>query len=412
MPDRMLLGERRIRTIRTFLTAEGRAHDGSGPAALSHRSGGGRRPIDIGGGVMRRMARATAVVWVTCAALVGTAATSAALPPDGLECGDTVSGTVTLTADLRCDDVGVVLRPGAVLDLGGHALVGQGRDGGGVALETTFEEAPGDPVVVRNGTVRDWANVFRGQANLGATLDGVVVQDNAVVADLVSSTLTFERSTFRRNGLVVGGFDLGVDVTGSVFAHNDTALSVGPPGSTTVRRSTFSRNGVAMSCSEGSLDVASSTFHDNATAVGSDWCVATVQSSGFTSNDTAFVSRMITPAGSAGTDRIAHSRFVGNDVALAVGVRSVVEDNVLLRNGTALVSQSAGTPLEVEDVTVLRNRLVRNGDGVLVDTAAHVGDNVALRNDGYGLNVPLATDLGGNVALGNGVDCVGVDCAP
>jgi hypothetical protein len=361
---------------------------------------------------MHGMARATAVAWVACAALVGTAAAATALASDGLGCGDTVSGTVVLTDDLRCDDVGLVLEPGAVLDLGGHALVGPGRDVGGVALETTFEDAPGDPVTVRGGEIRDWADVFRPTATLAARLDDVVVRDNAVVADLINAHLTFERSTVRRNGSVVGGFGLGVDVLDSVFTENDSALSVGPPGQATVARSTFTRNGTAVSCSEGMVDVASSTFRDNTTAVSSDWCTATVENSGFLGNGTAFVSRMVTPAGSAGTDRIARNRFVDNDIALHVGVRTVVEDNVFLRNGTGLLSRSAGTPVEVEEVTVLRNVLLRNGDGVVVDTVAQVGDNVAIRNDGAGLDVPRATDLGGNVAFGNGVDCVGVVCAP
>ena len=42
---------------------------------------------------------------------------------------------------------------------------------------------------------------------------------------------------------------------------------------------------------------------------------------------------MITPAGSPGTDRVAGSLFVGNDVAVHAGVRTVVEDNVFRRNG-------------------------------------------------------------------------------
>jgi hypothetical protein len=361
---------------------------------------------------MRRVAKATAVAWATCAALVGTATTTAALAPYGLECGDTVSGTVVLTEDLHCEDVGLVLQPGAVLDLGGHALAGAGRDVDGVALETTFEDAPGDPVVVRNGEIRDWRNVFRAVATLEATLHGVVVQDNAFVADLIGSRLTFERSTFRGNILVFGGFSSGVDVTGSVFVDNDTALSVGPPGAANVRRSTFTGNGVALSCSEGDVDVASSTFRRNTTAVAADACASAVRDSTFHDNGTAFVSRMVFPNGSPGTDQIARNRFVRNDIAVEVGVRAVVEDNVFVRNGTGVISQTGGTPFEVEDVVVLRNLLLRNGDGVIVETPSHVGSNTAIRNDGYGLNVPLAYDLTGNVAFGNGIDCVGVDCTP
>ena len=77
---------------------------------------------------------------------------------------------------------------------------------------------------------------------------------------------------------------------------------------------------------------------------------------------------MIIPDGSPGTDRVAGSLFVGNDVAVHAGVRTVVEDNVFRRNGTGLLSQSAGTPFEVEDVTVQGNTLTRNGDGVVIDT--------------------------------------------
>jgi hypothetical protein len=354
----------------------------------------------------------TAVLGAACLALLGAATAATAAPPGGPACGDTVSGSVALTRDLVCTDVGLVLLPGAVLDLRGHALVGPGRDVGGVALDVSFDDVQNDPpVTVRNGTVRGWATVFPSATTLTGTLRHVAVQDNTVVADLVSSSLTFDRSTFRHNGLVVGGFSIGVDVTRSTFEDNDTVLSVGPPGGATVTRSTFTHNGVAMSCSEGDLTVTSSVFRANTTAVSADACVSTVEDSTFRDNGTAFVSRMIFPDGSPGTDRVAGSLFVGNDVAVHAGVRTVVEDSTFRRNGTGLLSQSAGTPFEVEDVTVQGSTLTRNGDGVVIDTAAHVGGNTATRNDGYGLFVPVAVDLGGNVASRNGIDCVGVVCS-
>jgi len=361
---------------------------------------------------MRGSTRLTAVLGAVCVALLGAATTAAAGPGGGPACGDSVSGTVALTGDLVCTDVGLVLAPGTVLDLRGHALVGPGRDVGGVALDVSFADVQNDPpVTVRNGTVRGWASVFPAASTLTATLRRVVVQDNAVVADLVSSSLTFERAVLRDNGLVLGGFSIFADVTRSTFEDNDTALSIGPPGGAAVRRSTFARNGTALSCSEGDITVASSVFRENTTAIGADACLSSVENSAFHDNGTAFSSRMIFPDGSPGTDRVAGSLFVGNDVAVHAGVRTVVEDNVFRRNGTGLLSQSAGTPFEVEDVTVLGNTLTRNGDGVVIDTVAHVGDNTATRNDGYGLFVPLAVDLGGNLASRNGVDCVGVVCA-
>lgn len=360
---------------------------------------------------MRGSTRVTAVLGAVCVALLGSVSAAAAGPPGAPACGDTVSGTVRLTHDLVCTDVGLVLLPGTVLDLRGHALVGPGRDVGGVALDVSFEDVLTDPpITVRNGTVRGWAQVFP-ETRLRGTLRHVVVQDNGVVAFLDSSTLTVERSVFRRNTLVVGGFSVAVDVTRSVFEDNSTALSIGPPGEAVVRQSTFARNGTALSCSEGDITVGSSVFRANTTAVTSDMCQTTIEGSAFHDNGIAFGSRMIVPQGSPGTDRVTDSVFVGNDVAVHAGVRTVVEHNTFRRNGVGLLSQSAGTPFEVEDVTVVGNTLTRNGDGVVVDTVAHVGDNTATRNDGYGLFVPLAVDLGGNVASRNGVDCVGVVCA-
>lgn len=360
---------------------------------------------------MRGLTRTTAVLGAACVALLGSVTAAAAGPPGALACGDTVSGTVRLTHDLVCTDVGLALLPGTVLDLRGHALVGPGRDVGGVALDVSFEDVVNDPpITVRNGTVRGWAHVFP-ETGLRATLRHLVVQDNGVVAFLESSTLTVERSTFRRNVLVVGGFSIGVDVTRSAFEGNDTALSIGPPGAAAVDRSTFTQNGTALSCSESNITVSSSVFRTNTTAITSDVCMSIIEGSAFHDNGIAFESRMINPSGSPGTDRVARSVFVGNDVAVHAGVRTVVEDNVFRRNGVGLLSQSAGTPFEVEDVTVVGNVLTRNGDGVVVDTVSHVGDNVATRNDGYGLFVPLAVDLGGNVAARNGVDCVGVVCS-
>ena len=140
---------------------------------------------------------------------------------------------------------------------------------------------------MRNGTIRGWAHVFP-ESTLHATLRHVVVQDNEVVAFLYSSNLTIEKSVFRRNGLVVGGFSIFADVTRSVFEDNNTALSIGPPGGAVVRRSTFARNGTALSCSEGDIAVSSSVFRKNTAAIASDWCQSIVESSAFHDNGTAF----------------------------------------------------------------------------------------------------------------------------
>lgn len=69
-------------------------------------------------------------------------------------------------------------------------------------------------------------------------------------------------------------------------------------------------------------------------------------------------------------------------------------------------------------MTVTGSRLARNERGINVD-AVHLDapvamrTTVAVRNSGYGIWAPHATDLGGNVAWGNGIEpqCTGVVCA-
>ena len=115
--------------------------------------------------------------------------------------------------------------------------------------------------------------------------------------------------------------------------------------------------------------------------------------------------------GSLGTHELIGNRFTGYGTALELGHRALVRSSDFTRNGVAIHSETAYLgEVAVEDVILDGNTFTRNGDGVIIDTRTHVGDNTAIGNTGYGLFVPQAVDLGGNVAHRNGVDCVGVVC--
>jgi hypothetical protein len=103
--------------------------------------------------------------------------------------------------------------------------------------------------------------------------------------------------------------------------------------------------------------------------------------------------------------------FRGNGVGLELNHRALVRSSYFSRNGVGIHSETAELgDVAVEDIVLDRNVFFRNGDGVIIDSLAHVGGNTALWNTRHGLYVPQAVDLGRNLARHNGVNCVGVTC--
>lgn len=347
------------------------------------------------------------------AVLVPPSATAA--PPRAVRCGDVVSGAAVLRHDLRCaGDVGLTLLAGASLDLRGHRLTGPGA---GVGLEVP---ATGD-VTIRRGTVSGWAQ-------------GVAVADEE---DGGGGLVTVERTTFTRNGTAIAssagfsGVPVDFVVRSSHFADNDRGLSsVFYAGSFDVTSSRFTRNDVAVNLITGGARLTDSRLDHNRVAVSCDESACRLERTTVADNSLGVDVR-------AFGAEVVDSTLVRNDVAVR-GFTSwgLIEltGSLLRDNGTAVELSVAtiaatGNTFRGNDVayvdaevdenpfggvsTLLDNRFVRNGDGVLaVSPGTELGGNSAVRNARWGIHAPGAVDLGGNTARGNGNEpqCVGVVC--
>lgn len=342
--------------------------------------------------------------------MAGTGPAAAAYPP--LACGETVTGTVTLTADLTCTDVGLFLETGATLDLGGHTLTGPGRTAG-VALETDPEMPWPGSVTVRNGTIANWGQV------VGSEFDQLAA--------------AFSDMTFRSIGAVFGGMGVRIDVDRSRFLDANGGyfwngyvhirdsylrggwIEGGPYWpDVTIERSTLESFGIGGSCTEsGRITIHESQLRGTGVAAEASWCAVDLRDSTFRGFDVAVRTGMDSAHGSLVMSQVINNAFVDNGTALNLGAMTTVRGNEFTRNGVGVKSLTGAdeVDVDVEDIVLDGNTFTRNGDGVLVDTLVHASNNTAVRNAGYGLYVAQAVDGGGNVAYRNGIDCVGVACA-
>lgn len=367
---------------------------------------------------MRRRRPVVLVVVALGATLV--ASPASARPPQPT-CGETLTRSTTLLADLVCTTApGLRLAPGVTLDLGGHTLRGPGSGNG-------LDVAWSGPVVVRNGTITGWGTGVDTWADVDPDADPEAEAGPLTVTRVTfegsgrgidasgesgtgrfRKTTTIDRSVFRGlDQAIQGDWFAEVAVDRSTFADNRIGLWT--EGAATVTDSTFARHRWALRATEASLDVAGSTFVDNETAVGPIFsAAASVDGSRFDGNGVA-----VDTSGSF-VMSVRASRFTANDRAVSLGGYGevLVEGNVLRGNRVAIGSTA---PDALSEATVVDNTLRLNGDGIVLDDAdasVRVGGNDVRRSTGWGIYAPGVTDLGGNVARGNGSDpqCVGVVC--
>lgn len=228
-------------------------------------------------GTIRRAPAARAASGLAVALLLLTGGTSSAQAAGGgtadVRCGDTLTASTRLRADLTCPEGdGLTLGAGVTLDLGGHTLTGPGGYGAGVDLGTTGRSA------LVNGTVRGWG-VGAGAVTAGPALAEVsrVTFESAPVQSW-GGDLVLRRSTFvdspvaqRQGGLTVIDSDLrrspveGAAATVVVDRSVLTASRVDAlEGSrVTVRRSTLDGTGAADAparCSASTLSLTRTTL--------------------------------------------------------------------------------------------------------------------------------------------------------
>lgn len=359
---------------------------------------------------------------LACLALVG-ATTVIASPAHAapLTCGATVTVSTNLTTDLTCpasSAPALTLGAGVTLDLRGHTIAGPGT-GRGIALP------PYGDAAVRNGTLTGWgAGIYfllpLEEPRSGTrTIDRVSFSDSDIGADIsgdgpyrsgehtIVTRSRFDRLRVGLETLWAGD----TSVMDSTFTDTRVAVAV-DTSTVAVATSRFTRGTWAIYATEGVVTVTDSTFVDNEVGVGGQLSISsvTVDSSTFRDNDVG--------VDGAWRQSLTNSLFVGNTTAIELRSDTFgdVTGNAFRRNGTAVQGSppspdNFGIPLVVTD-----NVLRHNGDALVFEGAdenTQLGDNTAVRNTGWGIYAPGATDLGGNTAHHNGNEpqCVGVVCS-
>jgi parallel beta-helix repeat protein len=305
---------------------------------------------------------------VTFALLMSTTAAEAHAPA----CGDVLTHSVTLRADLACAPDQTALTIGAddiVIDLGGHAITGANLaiDGRGGY----------DGVIVRGGELRD--------NQLGIRFAGV---DYARVAHLdISGGLEGVSAT--------GGEGLRIRDVDSCATFNPIVLADETGDVVRGSRACGSETGMTVTGSNDVL-IVDSRFEDN-TRVGlrlSDTDDSVVRHSSARNNR-----------------RVGFS--IGNG---STGNRLVENEAKHNASGIEVLAGATGNRLRgniasVNDVPPGLPPFTSNGFDIFEPTTWLAG-NVANRNPGIGINAPGgAVDGGGNRARNNGLgDCVNVAC--
>ncbi|GAB2691794.1 NosD domain-containing protein [Thalassiella azotivora] len=339
--------------------------------------------------------------------------TARAAGPGTPACGDVLTQDTVLTADLVCPDgQGLVLGDGVTLDLGGHRLVGPGRDVPAVAVAYAGDATWVPGVAVRNGVVDGWRTGAAFESGSSATEPHVV---DAIDFRDVAEAVTASEATLHVSRVTVTDADRGVGV---IFT------------SATVSDSTFTRVGVVGDAHTGSVSFSRSTMRDSA-------LVLRCTEAGCSADQCEILGNTRVNEASSGGGVYTGNLVAGNDTGIDMsdwGSWFEVAGNVFRGNGVAVVGGDAwfggrevrGNTFLGNDLgyggrrandRLLDNTFVRNGDAVHVTEAngLELGGNRAYLSSGRGIHATgEVTDLGGNRARGNGTEpqCLGVTCTP
>jgi hypothetical protein len=394
--------------------------------------------------------RHPATVLTAAALLVAAPATPARSSPP-VQCGDTVTTDISLSADLHCTGPGLVVKAaGVVVNLNGHSITGSGT-GTGISV---IKQAG---IRVRNGRI---SNFDRGVLFVGSTdgeLVGLSLTDNTG-----HNVHTAENSTdFKLTDCEVRRGDVEIDttsgltVTGSEFSQagiqlNLTSRSSNISGSTFVDSpigywtnanngsltgNTLIRSGVSLREAD-NLTVSGNTFKQGYVRVLNGSHNTTITDNRFSNGDRAvFVQQAL----SSTNLRIVRNRFTGNQIGVdASDVFVGMEDGITVSGNAFVDNAVAGILLDSAAVhspywvRIEENVLKSNGktsggrvdsagrpinDGihvnVPVNSPVEITRNITRGNADYGIEaVPgSVTDGGGNVSHGDPSGCLGVVCA-
>ena len=357
------------------------------------------------------MGRRIALLAASGLAVAGTVVPGgAALAATPVTCGAHLTTNATLTADLTCPaGVALTFDAGVTLDLGGHRLGGSGE----IVVPPNVQGA-----VIRNGTLQGL--VVRvgdiAEPASSVTVRRVTMLGSGVFA--VGGTATVERSRFPDGGSVTSFYGR-VRVSDSLF--DGGGVGGGSSYETSVTRSTIRNAEVALSCSEASCSLTDSRLVHNGTVYDGWESALTMTGNVIKDSGIGYTVRDDVGQADDSPDIVTDNRFVGNDVAthLGPGASANVQGNRFTGNRRGIEGHVLDEEWATFRVLLQDNVLTGNVDAIYVPdafladpTGYSLQGNRAIRNTGWGIYAPRATDLGGNVARGNGQQpqCVGVAC--
>ena len=215
------------------------------------------------------------------------------------------------------------------------------------------------------------------------------------------------RSTFTHNvnALPVAGF---ASVTASTLTDNGAGVRV-ITGRLKVSHSKVTGSQTAVSCDESFCSLRNNTLRDNFVGVTAAVFGADLTGNTVTGSDVAFVTFGAFGGSTlAGTTRAEPDRRLRRRVQHGDPAQDVIE-----RNTTGYTAETDDPSTDYRWALLDRNLFLRNGDGLVTSNhRTSLRKNVAIDNAHKGIYAPHATDLGGNIAFGNGTSpqCVGVAC--
>jgi parallel beta-helix repeat protein len=181
------------------------------------------------------------------------------LPLASVNCDDRITASIRMNNDLTCNTIGLTVAPGVTLDMNGHTING---DGASVGLNL---ESGGDPVVVRNGTVRKFG--------VGVSTSGRASASTLVLVGNASSGWSSSKGASIKNSLALSN-QAGIAVSGrftirdTLVAGNDFGVSLSEGSSGTFSKNLVHGNsGVGVGASAWGAEIRGNEAFGNSTGI-------------------------------------------------------------------------------------------------------------------------------------------------
>lgn len=364
-------------------------------------------------------------------AVLGAPQASASAPRDAVQCGDTVTASIQLDADLNCTGTALTIAASNVtVDLDGHTVTGtaggiaaqnqtgltiaNGTVAGGISLlgvkPTAFTNLHVDSLTLKLGTsvVATDSVIQNGNINLQGDLSLVRSSMIGEHTLALSSGITMTDSAVTDSGFSTNG--VGFTLTGNTLTR--TRIGEDESGNQIAIGNKFIQSSLDVLLVN-SLDIENNQF--------------TGPGSGLEVDDSIFRASIV-------KGNVFDGSTVGIDIDTANFGRI---DNVAISHNVFFDNAAAGILLEApkgdgaHGVAISDNVFASNGKasngfldrhGVPVDDGVHVdvpagnqitiADNVTVDNADHGIAATPGTvvDGGGNISVGDPNGCVGVVC--